>query len=125
MAEEKVMHRTTRRMRKRGSMAGMARRFYLASIGAAVMAQEQMDDLFGRLIEKGEDAEQDRRKMSKHFLDRYKKETATSEEDMDDRFEDIIDRTLNRMNIPTKSDLDALRERVNELSHKIEERQGG
>jgi poly(hydroxyalkanoate) granule-associated protein len=106
---------------KESSLAGAARRVLLASVGAVVLAQEEIEDFVNRLVEKGEIAEKDGKKLVKDILERRKKETAKVEKEVDDRIESIVEKVLGRMNVPTKSDIDALSKKIGELSQKVED----
>jgi poly(hydroxyalkanoate) granule-associated protein len=106
---------------KESSLAGAAHRVLLASVGAVVLAQEEIEDFVNRLVEKGEIAEKDGKKLVKDILERRKKETAKVEKEVDDRIESIVEKVLGRMNVPTKSDIDALSKKIGELSQKVED----
>jgi poly(hydroxyalkanoate) granule-associated protein len=106
---------------KNGGMTNAVRRVLLASVGAVVLAQEEVEDFVNRLVEKGEMAEKDGKTLVKDILERRKKETAKVEKEVDERIENIVEKVLGRMNVPTKSDIDALSKKISELSHKVEE----
>lgn len=89
----------------------------LASIGAVALAQEEIEDFVNKLVERGELAEKDGRKVVKDVMARRKKDAEKAEDQLTHRIEDI----LNRMNVPTKSDIDSLGEKVAALSAKVDE----
>jgi poly(hydroxyalkanoate) granule-associated protein len=89
----------------------------LASIGAVVLAQEEIEDFVNKLVERGEIAEKDGRKVMVDVMDRRKKDAQKAEDQMTKRVEDV----LGRMNVPTKTDIDALGEKVAALSKKMDE----
>ncbi len=89
----------------------------LASIGAVALAQEEIDDFVNRLVERGEIAEKDGRKLVREVMDRRKKETEKAEDQLSKRVEDV----LSRMNVPSKTDIDSLGEKVTALTQKVEE----
>jgi poly(hydroxyalkanoate) granule-associated protein len=89
----------------------------LASIGAVVLAQEEIEDFVNKLIERGEIAEKDGRKMISEIMARRKKEAEKAEDQVNKRVEDV----LSRMNVPTKTDIDALGEKVAVLTKKVDE----
>ncbi|MCU0489381.1 MAG: phasin family protein [Anaerolineales bacterium] len=88
----------------------------LASIGAVALAQEEIEDFVNKLVERGELAEKDGRKLVHEVMDRRKKDAEKAEDQLTRRVEDI----LGRMNVPTKSDIDALGEKVAALTNKVE-----
>jgi poly(hydroxyalkanoate) granule-associated protein len=89
----------------------------LASIGAVALAQEEIEDFVNKLVERGEIAEKDGRKVVSDVMDRRKKETEKAEDQLSKRVEDI----LARMNVPTKTDIDSLGEKVATLTKKVED----
>jgi poly(hydroxyalkanoate) granule-associated protein len=89
----------------------------LASIGAVALAQEEIEDFVNKLIERGEIAEKDGRKVMNDVMARRKKDAQKAEDQMNKRVEDI----LGRMNVPTKSDIDTLSEKVTALSKKMDD----
>ncbi len=62
-------------------MFGMVRKMALATIGAAAIAQEEIEALLKRLVERGEIAEQDAKKLLHEMMDKRKTKTAEVEED--------------------------------------------
>lgn len=89
----------------------------LASIGAVALAQEEIEDFVNKLVERGEVAEKDGRKLVREVMDRRKKDAEKAEDQLTKRIEDI----LNRMNVPTKTDIDSLGEKVATLTKKVDE----
>ena len=69
------------------------------------------------MVERGEIAEQDGRKLLREVMDRRKKEAQKAEDEMDRRIEEI----LARLNVPTKSDIDALSAKITALTKKVDE----
>ncbi len=124
MPEKKVQEEPTAKPEaeaKKGGMTEIVRRVLLAGVGGVVLAQEEIEEFVDRLVDKGEIAEQDGKKLIKEMMQRRRKETPKVEKDMDKRIDSIVERVLSRMNVPTKSDIDALGQKISELSHKVEE----
>lgn len=94
----------------------MARRVLLASIGAVALAADEIEDFVDRLVERGEIAEKDGRKLVKDVLERRR-----AMGPLDEKLDEQIERVVNRLNIPTKSDVQDLSSRMAELSQKIDE----
>jgi poly(hydroxyalkanoate) granule-associated protein len=95
----------------------LARKVLLASIGAMALAQDEVEDFVNRLVERGEIAEKDGRKLVKEVMDRRKKQTKKAEDEMSKRIQD----TLERLNVPTKSDIEALGDKIATLTKKVED----
>ncbi len=89
----------------------------LAGIGAVAMAQDEMEDFVNKLVDRGQIAEADGRKLIKDVTDRRKKQALRAESELDKRVEDV----LSRMNIPTKSEIEALGVKITTLTKKVEE----
>jgi len=94
-----------------------ARKLLLATIGAAALAQEEIEAFVRRLIDKGEIAEKDGRTLLHEVMDKRRKHTAKAEDELTKRFENV----MSRMNIPSKADFDALSEKIAALAKKIDE----
>jgi poly(hydroxyalkanoate) granule-associated protein len=96
------------------------RRVLMAGIGAVVLAQEEVEEFVNKLIERGEIAEKDGRKLINEVVEKRKKKaqdtTHNAQEEIDKRFDSVLD----RLNIPTKGDIDALNAKVTELTDKVE-----
>jgi poly(hydroxyalkanoate) granule-associated protein len=95
----------------------LARKMLLASVGAMALAQDEMEDFVNRLVERGEIAEKDGRKLVKEIMDRRKNETQKAEDEMSKRVQD----TLVRLNVPTKTDIEALGDKIATLTKKVED----
>jgi poly(hydroxyalkanoate) granule-associated protein len=102
---------------ERSPLFDAARRVLLASIGAVALAQEEVDEFVNRLVERGEIAEKDGKKLIREMMDRRRKETQKAEDRMDSRVKEL----LGRMNVPTKSDIEALSAKISALTKKVEE----
>jgi len=92
------------------------RKVLLASIGAVALAQDEIEDFVNRLIERGEIAERDGRKLIRDLIEKRKEEAKKVEEKLDKRIEEV----LARMNIATKSDIQALSDKIAALSRKVD-----
>jgi poly(hydroxyalkanoate) granule-associated protein len=102
-------------------MLDMARKVLLAGIGAVALAQEEVEEFVGKLIDRGAIAEKDGRKLINDIIEKRKKkveETADSaEEELDKRIEGLLD----RLNVPTKSDIEALSAKIVALTKKVDD----
>ena len=94
----------------------LARKVLLASIGAMALAQDEVEDFVNRLVDRGEIAEKDGRKLVKEIIDRRKKERGKVE-GVSKRVEEALD----RLNVPTKADIEALSEKIAALTKKVDE----
>jgi len=102
---------------ERHSLLEMARKVLLASMGAVALAQEEVEAFVNKLIERGEIAEKDGKKLIDDLKERRKKETKKAEDEVNKRVEDVLD----RLNVPTKADIEALNQKIATLTEKVEE----
>lgn len=102
---------------ERNPLLEATRKVLLASIGAVALAQEEIEAFVNKLVERGEIAEKDGKKLVRDVMDKRKKEAKKAEDELDKRIEDLLD----RMNVPTKSDIEALSAKITTLSKKVDE----
>jgi len=96
-------------------------RVLLAGIGAVALAKEDMEDLVGKLVERGEIAEADGRKMMKDVMERRKKQASEQTQKAEDVLDRRVEEVMNRMNIPTKDEIEALSAKIAALTKKVDE----
>ena len=96
------------------------RRALLAGVGAVSVAQDEAEKFVHKLIEKGEIAEKDGRSLLTDLAENRKSRAQESGKRVSDELEKRMESLLNRMNIPTKSDIEQLSSKVAELTKKIE-----
>jgi poly(hydroxyalkanoate) granule-associated protein len=99
------------------SLLDALRKLLLAGIGAVALTQETIEDFVNRLIERGEIAEKDGRKLVHEVMDKRKKETQKAEDEITKRVESVMD----RMSLPSKADINTLSEKIAALSKKVDE----
>jgi polyhydroxyalkanoate synthesis regulator phasin len=102
---------------ERSALYEATRKVVLASIGAMALAQEELEQFINKLVERGEIAEKDGKKLYHEAMDKRKKETKKAEGELDKRMEEL----LARMNVPSKSDIDALSAKITALTKKVDE----
>lgn len=112
---------------ERSPLLGIAHRVLLAGIGAVALAQDEIEDFTNRLVERGQIAEADGKKMLKDVLEKRKsalEKTAgwadapkRAADEIEKRVEDIMD----KMNIPTKDEIEALSAKITALTRKVDE----
>lgn len=98
-------------------MLATVRKILLAGVGAVALAQEEVEDFVNRLIERGEIAEKDGRKLIEDIQERRKKKMEETEGELESQIEEV----LHRMNVPTKADIDALSRKITTLTKKVDE----
>ena len=103
--------------REPGPMYEASRRILLAAIGAVAFAQEEVEDFVNRLVERGEIAEKDGKQLVKEMMDKRNEKRRAIDGEVNKRFHD----TLDRLNIPSKKDIEELSVKITELTRKVEE----
>lgn len=93
------------------------RKVLLAGLGAAALAQDELEDFVKKLVERGEIAEKDAKKLIQETRDKRRKRMGTSEDQINKRMEELLE----RFNVPTKRDIKTLSDKINALSRKVEE----
>lgn len=94
-----------------------SRKVLLAAIGAVALAQDEIEDFVNKLVDRGEIAEKDGRKLVREVMEKRKKSTKDVEDETGKRIQDV----LNRMSIPSKKDIDELSDKISALTQKIED----
>jgi poly(hydroxyalkanoate) granule-associated protein len=124
-------------------MVAAVRRVLMAGVGVMVLTKDEIEDFVAKLIERGEIAEQDGRRLIREVLHRQREEAAQVTEKVEDvtekvqeetekqitRAESMLDQRiegiLGRLNVPSKSDIDALSEKISLLAEKVDALRNG
>ena len=95
-------------------MEELIERILLAGAGAFTLTKEKAEKIVDDLIKRGEVAKKDQAKFLKELLKRGKNTRV--------EIEKIVEKTmtnvLNKLNIPTKSDIDTLIKKIDKLAKK-------
>lgn len=97
------------------------RRVLMAAVGAVVLTQEQIEDFVGKLVDRGEIADGDARKLLNDVVERRMKIVHNSAKKAEDEMDRRIEGLLARMNIPSKGEIESLSDKIAELSRKVDE----
>jgi poly(hydroxyalkanoate) granule-associated protein len=97
-------------------LVATARKVLLASIGAVAIAQEEIEEFVNHLVERGELAERDGRRLVNDVIERRKNQVKEVEDDLEERIEDI----LVRLHVPTKTDIASLSDKIVALTKKVD-----
>ena len=100
------------------------RRILMAGVGAVVLAQEEVEDFVQKLVERGELAEQDGRKLVTDLREKRQSAQDSTQERVQETGATVdrgMENMLGRMNIPSKSDIETLSEKIAALSEKVDE----
>ncbi len=97
------------------------RRVLMAGIGAVALTQEQIEDFVNKLVERGEIADGDARKLISDVSDKRKRILTDQRKKAEGELDKSIEGILSRMNIPTKGEIDSLSRKIVDLSDKVDE----
>ncbi len=97
------------------------RRLMLAAVGAVAMTRDEMEQFVTRLVDRGELAERDAKTMVNDVMSRRKHDVSVAADEAEARVETRLEQVLNRMNIPSKRDIDELSDKIAQLSVRVEE----
>ena len=98
----------------------MVRTVLLATMGSVALGKEEIESIINRLVEKGEIAEKDGRELLSDLIERRKKEAGKVENKIS-AIDQRVESLLNRMNVPSKSDVESLSRKISALSKKVDE----
>ncbi len=104
-----------------GAFLSGVRRVLMAGVGAVVLTQEQIEDFVNKLVERGEIADGDARKLLSDVLERRKSILQGGTKKAEEEYEKRVEGLLSRMNIPTKSEIDSLSVTIANLSDKVDQ----
>jgi poly(hydroxyalkanoate) granule-associated protein len=107
---------------KKANFVELVRKVALASVGAVVLAQEEVEDFVGKLVQKGELAEKDGKTLVKDLLETRKRagENGHATSPATSAIDSTVDKVLHRINVPTKTDVEELAKKIEEIDKKIE-----
>jgi poly(hydroxyalkanoate) granule-associated protein len=96
------------------AMLDYIRKMTLAGAGLAIMTTEKIQELMDELVKKGEMTEKEAREAVNEFLEKSKQ----ARKDLEDKMEQMATSLLNRMNIPTRKEIEDIKQRLASLEKK-------
>jgi len=99
------------------SMLDLTRAVLLAGVGVAGLAVDEAVAYLDKLVERGQIAEKDARRLVEELRQRTEKQAGRAADETERQVTDV----LQRMGVPSKTDLTALEAKVATLSEKIDE----
>lgn len=92
-------------------MLDFIRKMTMAGAGLAIMTTEKIQEFADELVKKGEITE----KEAKEAVNEYVEKSKQAKKDLEGKMEQWVTGFLNRMNIPTRKELDEIKERLARL----------
>ena len=87
------------------------RKMTLAGAGLAIITTEKIQEMMDDLVKKGEMTEKEARETVNEYVEKSKQ----AKRDLEDKVEQMITGLLNRMNIPTRKEIEEIKERLARL----------
>lgn len=97
------------------------RRLLLAGIGAVALTRDEVESFINRLVERGELAQKDGEKIMNEVMERFRQRPQTQPVNFGEQIENSLEQFLNRLNIPSKRDIDELSAKIAQLAARVEE----
>jgi poly(hydroxyalkanoate) granule-associated protein len=128
MAEEEVEVKV-REVGENSTEAGKSlveglRKLLLAGIGAVALSRDETEDFVNKLVARGELAQKDAEKLLREVQSRLRQARPDVQEQagkVSSRVEQGMEEFLNRLNIPSKRDVDELSAKIAQLTARVEE----
>ena len=98
------------------SLIGLVRQLLLATVGAIALTRDETEAFVNKLVERGELAQKDAEKLLREVWDGVR-ERRPSAQKVGERVEEF----LNRLNIPSRRDIEELNARMAQLAARVEE----
>lgn len=103
-----------------GTLVEGLRRLLLASIGAVALTRDEAESFVNKLVERGELAQKDAERLLRELQGRIR-QTRPQANRVGERMEQGMEEFLNRLNIPSKRDIDELSAKIAQLAARVEE----
>ena len=112
---------------RKEAFSDLVRKFALASVGAVVLAQEEIEEFVSKLVQKGELAEKDGKTLVKDLLEKRKQKiespvvaAAQGASAITSAIDSTVDKVLHKINVPTKADVEELAKKIDDIDKKLE-----
>lgn len=120
MSEEIIVEEETTEETSENIIVNNTRRVLLAAVGLGTLAYEGAEKVVQRLVDKGELAEEDGRSILQTLSEKRAEKVQASNQRVREEVDRRMGSLLNRMNMPSKEDIDQLNEKIAALSSKVE-----
>jgi len=109
-------------------MFEMIRKLVLAGVGALALTRDEAEEFINRLVERGEIAQKDAQHLIDETVERFRKtaqpqtnQLQSGVSTISNQIENNLEQFLNRLNIPSKRDIDDLSTKIAHLAGRVEE----
>lgn len=103
-------------------MNEILRRLMLAGVGAVALTRDEIENFVNRLVERGELAQKDGEKIMSEVKERVRQQRPQMPAvNFGEQLENSLEQFLNRLNVPSKRDIDELSAKIAQLAARVEE----
>jgi poly(hydroxyalkanoate) granule-associated protein len=102
-----------------GEFFSFLRKIFLVGVGSMALAQDEAINFLDKLVERGEIAETDARKL----VDEMKERRHTYSSQVEEKIEQRLEKLVARLNLPRRDEVQELADRINRLTEKVAEMQ--
>ncbi len=99
-------------------MGEMVKKLILAGAGFALLTMEKVKETFEELVKRGEMSEQEAREV----LEELKTKAQSAKDEWETHIEQAVNAIITRLNIPSRRDLEALKERLDKLEEHLKQK---
>lgn len=107
----------------------VVRKMVLAGVGAVALSTDEVQSFLNRLVERGEMAQKDAEKLMKEARESFNKQRPTfslpnfqaQPAEISTQIENGLENILNRLNVPSKRDIDELSAKIAQLAARVED----
>jgi poly(hydroxyalkanoate) granule-associated protein len=96
-------------------MEGFMERIIVGSLGVLTLTREKVEQFVEELVKKGEVARKDQPKFVKSLIEKGK----NARTELEQIVEKVTKNVLRKLDIPTRSDMDALAKKIEKLEKKM------
>lgn len=100
-------------------MIELVKKTMLTGLGVVSLTKEKVEEIAKDFVEKGKMSEQEGSKFVQELMEKSEE----SKEELKKQIDSMITKTMTKMDIATKSDLEKIREELEEIKSKIPEKE--
>lgn len=97
-------------------MFDLTRKAILTSVGLGLLARDKVDELVEKIREENKLTEEESRKLAKELLD----QSEETRKNLEKEIKKIVDDVLGKLDIPSQSDIEDLKARIEKLEDQMD-----
>lgn len=100
-------------------MFDFVKKSLLTGVGMALRSKREIEELAGEFAQTSKMSREEAEEFLNQCRDRYDR----ARSDLDTQIESAVEKIMTKLDLPTRSDVDALNKRMDELSRKLEDKE--